>query len=299
MKLEDFVKKWTNKPVDVDGIWPNQCFDLFHQYHVDVLGITDLKTLSAASAYQIYTNFYNLKNHELFTRIANTLEGVPKKGDIVIFGQEIGEHGHVCIFIDGGVNRFNSFDSNWPIGSLPKIVSHTYKGVLGWLRFKGEIMTDQTSIDKATFEKLVANSEKWDKIVSYLELSGDPAKTPYEDVMNKIKGYKARETELSSKIKNLEAEVENRTEQVGRLKDQLLKQEELYSALSSELKNTTKNHEKAIGLLEGRIKDLQGQVDQMGKDKGKLNERIKELEAVVGFTILIRLPLLRMALVKF
>jgi len=70
--FDSFIKKWTGKPVDVDGIWPNQCFDLFHQYHVDVLGILDLKTLSAGSAYQIFTNLSSifLKFFEVFFEAA-------------------------------------------------------------------------------------------------------------------------------------------------------------------------------------------------------------------------------------
>jgi len=163
--FDSFIKKWTGKPVDVDGIWPNQCFDLFHQYHVDVLGILDLKTLSAGSAYQIFTNFYNLKNHELFKRITNTPEGIPEKGDIIVWGQDIGKWGHVAMFIDGNVNRFNSFDSNWPTGSLPKIVSHTYKGVLGWLRKKGENMNLQKQYDDCR----VARDKNWEDLIRLLE----------------------------------------------------------------------------------------------------------------------------------
>lgn len=139
--LEEFIEKWTGKPVDVDGIYPNQCFDLFHKYHQEVLGIDDLNTLAFPSAYQIYTDF---NKPDLFEKIENTPTNIPKKGDIIVWGAEIGSWGHVSIFISGDVNAFESFDANWPIGSLPHIQEHSYAGVLGWLRY------NSTTIDSST-----------------------------------------------------------------------------------------------------------------------------------------------------
>src|SRR5258706_14003284 len=130
MTYDEFVIKWTGKPVDFDGIYPNQCMDLMHQYVYDVLGITDKAVLAAPNAYQAYTNNFP----QYFEKIDNTPTGVPQKGDIIFFGQAVGPSGHVCIFKDGNVSTFNSFDANWPVGTLPHIQSHNYNGCLGWLR---------------------------------------------------------------------------------------------------------------------------------------------------------------------
>jgi len=148
------------------------------------------------------------------------------------------------------------------------------------------------------FEKIRGNSEKWDKVVSYLELPGDPATTPYDDVMNKIKGYKARETELTGKMKELEATEINLKEQAGRLKAQLTAENLLNSGLNDSIKKIELEYQKAIGLLEGRIAGLQGDIDSMGRAKGKLNERIKELEAQTGYTTILEIKALKLALVK-
>lgn len=304
MNLDDLIKKYDGKQVEVAGSSNAyyQCVDLVNAYIRDVLGLKIIEWTNAKD--------FPSRAGDSFDYIINTPEAVIKRGDIPVWGKPMGQYtqdgkvyyaGHIAICIeDGDINSFVSFDQNWSISQRCTIEAHSYDYVLGWLRAKGGSMSDDTmQISIKDFERIRSSSEKWDKVVSYLELPGDPAKTPYEDVMNKIKGYKARETELTGKIKELEAAVINREEQVGRLQNQLLEEQKLYSALSDNLKNTAKNHEKAMGLLEGRITDLQGQVDQTGKDKGKLNEQIKELEAKLGFTILVDIKALRMALVKF
>jgi hypothetical protein len=132
MTLEEFITKWTGKPVDFDGIYPNQCMDLAHQYIFEVLGITDRSVIATPSAYQVYTQF---KWSKYFYKIANTPVAVPIKGDVLVFGQQVGADGHICIVTDADINRFRSFDANWPVGSLPHIQEHNYNGVLGWLRY--------------------------------------------------------------------------------------------------------------------------------------------------------------------
>jgi hypothetical protein len=134
--IDEFITKWTGKTVDTDGIYPNQCMDLMHQYCIDVLGLADARILAQAAAYLVFTNFNTEFGHDYFDIIKNTPDNVPRKGDILIFGQDVGPYGHVCVFIEGDVNSFKSFDANWPLGSLPHIQDHNYMGVLGWLRFK-------------------------------------------------------------------------------------------------------------------------------------------------------------------
>ena len=129
--FDDFITKWTGKPIDYDGIYPNQCMDLMHFYKQEVLGLTDKNLLSAPTASQAYTNF-TATNY--FQKIDNSPLNMPQKGDILFFGTKIGPFGHVCIVYSANVLNFKSFDANWPTGSLPHIQDHNYNGVLGWLR---------------------------------------------------------------------------------------------------------------------------------------------------------------------
>jgi hypothetical protein len=124
MTFDEFINKQTGKPVDFDGVYPNQCMDLMHQYVYDVLGLTDTRLLAHPSAYQVFTDFTET---DYFEKIANTPTSVPQKGDIVLFNKTSSNpFGHVCIFVDGDANKFNSFDANFPTGSLPHIQNHSY-----------------------------------------------------------------------------------------------------------------------------------------------------------------------------
>jgi hypothetical protein len=131
MSFDEFITKWTGKPIDTDNAFGAQCMDLMHKYVEEVLGLPDKSLLAAPSASQAYTNFTATK---YFKKIDNTLLGVPNKGDIVFFGPTVGNWGHVCVYISGSVMGFKSFDQNWPVSSYPHIQDHNYKGVLGWLR---------------------------------------------------------------------------------------------------------------------------------------------------------------------
>lgn len=137
MLFDDFINKWKGKGIDFDGAYGDQCMDLMHQYIVEVLGKTDGRILAAPAAKDVYLNFANVFGHEYFDKIDNTPTGVPQKGDIIFWGTGIGQYGHVAIFHDGDVNKFNSFDQNWNGHQYCETISHPYTSVLGWLRFKG------------------------------------------------------------------------------------------------------------------------------------------------------------------
>ena len=151
MTFDDFISKWTGKTVDFDGIYPNQCMDLMHQYVYDVLGLTDARLLAHPAAYQVFTDF---TESQYFDKIANTPDGVPQKGDIVLFNKTSSNpYGHVCIFISGDTNKFKSFDANYPTGSLPHVQDHTYGYCLGWLRPKATTPDLQAQVDQLRQER--------------------------------------------------------------------------------------------------------------------------------------------------
>ena len=140
INFDDFIIKWTGKPVDFDGIYPNQCMDLMHEYVYECLGIIDKSVLAKPWASRVFTEFAWAN---LFDKIDNSPTGVPQRGDIIFWAEALNYdatikhgYGHVAIFISGDANKFKSFDANFPTGSLPHIQDHTYNHVLGWLRPK-------------------------------------------------------------------------------------------------------------------------------------------------------------------
>lgn len=132
MTLNDFVKKYNNKATDFDKQYGPQCVDLFNQYLVDCLGILNpIGMFSVASAYQIWDL---AKDNSKFERIENSPTNVPQAGDIIIWNQGVGPHGHVAIFLSGGVMDFKSFDQNWNGVQRCIETTHSYNNIIGWLR---------------------------------------------------------------------------------------------------------------------------------------------------------------------
>ena len=197
MTLEEFITKWNGKGIDFDGAFGFQCMDLMHQYHVEVLGITDGRTLAAPGAKDVYLNFDNIFGKEHFNKIPNTPTGVPQKGDIVIWGTGIGPYGHIAVFIEGDTNNFVSFDQNFPTGSLCHKQAHTYNGVVGWLRAK---KTSPSSSDALTeclrqHTELVTQANQKDVIIKGLN---DTIKNLNDQLSQQKELIKQKELQLST-----------------------------------------------------------------------------------------------------
>lgn len=122
---------------DGNGVY---CFDLANDYSINLIGG---KQFWGDGAYEIYTNFDNQPGKELYERIPNTPEFVPIKGDIMVWGQGIGQWGHVAICTGAGdTTWFESYEQNWGGKNEPvELIKHNYNHVLGVLRPK-----DQTKI---------------------------------------------------------------------------------------------------------------------------------------------------------
>ena len=151
MYLADFFKKYNNKKIDYDKAYGAQCVDLFRQFNKEVLGISQPKGVNGAKDFwSNYSKDANLYNN--FSKIANTPSFVPQFGDIAIWGN--GTYGHIAICTGkGDVNKFESFDQNYPTGSACHYVTHNYSGFLGVLRPK-----NQNKIKVTEFKVRVAKS---------------------------------------------------------------------------------------------------------------------------------------------
>lgn len=136
MKLTEFIAKYNGKGIDYDNAYGTQCVDLFNQYLVDVFGITQpIQLFPVASAFQLWEK---ASKTDLFEKIPNDPYAIPRPGDIIVWKKTPNlPHGHVAIFVSGDVMKFESFDQNWPLGSVCGIVKHNYNDVVGWLRYKG------------------------------------------------------------------------------------------------------------------------------------------------------------------
>mgnify|MGYP001614445090 CR=1 FL=1 len=82
----------------------------------------------------------------------------------------------------------------------------------------------------------------------------EPTPTPEPDCEKRIQGLTARNTDLSNQLATANQELKNREDQVSRLKQQVLDEQQLNKTLQA-------NRDKDIKAIEGRIGELQGQLD--------------------------------------
>lgn len=276
MTLNQFKDKYLGKQVEFHSFGGadtyNQCVDLVNQYIKDVLGLTPIIGTHAKD----FPAKYNKDQFEWIPNNPND-DKFPQPGDIVVWNGRVGGGaGHIAIALNSTPAGFTSLDQNWSKKQVVTTENHKYTNVSGWLHPKKG--TDMT-IDEATFNKLVANSTKWDGVHKYLELGGDPATTALEQATNSIGGLKSRATDLQNQLAKAEAEVKNRDEQVGRLKQQLAESAKLEIDLRSKLNSAIADLQKMAGEYDGRISVLQGQVDDLAREKGALNTQVALLEA--------------------
>lgn len=127
MSIDSFVDRYNGKKVDYDGRYGSQCMDLYRQYCKEVLEIPQSPgVVGAKDVWETYLE-------DQFTAIPYPT-GVPQKGDVIIWGTEVGKYGHIAIVLSGDQQRFVSFDQNWRLDQTCYLENHSYAGVLGWLR---------------------------------------------------------------------------------------------------------------------------------------------------------------------
>ena len=212
MNLDNFIKKYDGQGIDWDGSYGYQCMDLAHCYAVNVVG-KDIPAVPAAK------DEWN-KTIDGYTKIANTPDGVPLKGDIIVWGTEIGAYGHIAVFIEGNVSSFTSFDQNFPINSLCHKQSHNYKGVLGWFHPKNVLSDgsgDATELVKTKdLQQLRYREEVLNDVCNFLKF--DIGTIESSKIMSAFENLKS---EISSLIKS-QAVVEGQRDAFRKERDKAL-----------------------------------------------------------------------------
>jgi hypothetical protein len=126
MKPKDFFSKYNGKGIDFDGFYGFQCMDLYQQFNKEVVG----GIVVHGNAIDMWTAYPKAS----YIQIKNEPTNFPQEGDVVIWGQGVGQYGHIAVCSTANANAFVSFDQNWPVGSKCHFQNHSFKYVLGWLR---------------------------------------------------------------------------------------------------------------------------------------------------------------------
>lgn len=214
MTFDEFINKYDGKKIDYDGFHDGQCVDLYRQYVKEVLEFPQSPPVEGAK--DVWDTYLKDK----YTRVANTPDGIPDKGDIVIWNSGAGTYGHIAIFIEGTTGSFKSFDQNWPAGSSCHIQRHYYSNVLGWLkpvkREDNMITDEQKRILKFLQEQNATEGDVRagigyvrDKTVERLETDVKSLKTQVNDLIKRTSEQDLSIKELSQKLKEAQQSIDN------------------------------------------------------------------------------------------
>ncbi len=133
MTIQHFFDAYNGLWIESTGISDSgsrdQCVDLWRVYNLRVIGGPNV----TGDAVDYWTNYPT----DFYDKIPNTPTGVPKLGDVIIWGTNYGSYGHIAVCTDiADTKGFTSFDQNDPLKSPCHYQPHTYTGVLGWLHPK-------------------------------------------------------------------------------------------------------------------------------------------------------------------
>ena len=131
MKLDEFIKNYEGKQVDLDGAFGSQCVDLFRQYSKEVLDIPE-HTGAVEGAKDLYLNFGKMPlMQKYFLRVR-----FPKVGDVAIFNKTpTNKYGHVAIVIYATKKTLVVFEQNGFNQKKGAYINiRNYENVLGFLR---------------------------------------------------------------------------------------------------------------------------------------------------------------------
>ena len=85
------------------------------------------------SAFQL---FDMAKRKPNFQTQNNGLFDIAKEGDIIVWNQGVGPHGHVGICVKAGLMSLEVFEQNWNGVQKCVINKHGYKNIIGFFRLK-------------------------------------------------------------------------------------------------------------------------------------------------------------------
>jgi cell wall-associated NlpC family hydrolase len=135
--LEEFVKKYTGKKVDYDGVYGAQCVDLFRQYVKECLGIYEHTGPCATSggAKDLFLDYVKMPIEQKYFYKSYTKNYIP--GDVLIWDKTAkNQYGHVAIYLAKLGNSLLVLEQNGITQNGAEIQIRTRDNLLGCLRKK-------------------------------------------------------------------------------------------------------------------------------------------------------------------
>ena len=187
---KQFIQAHKGKAMDYDGVAGCQCVDLTKYYLKEVFGLTPG---AWGDAYYWYDGFDNIPTlNKNFTKIPNTPEFVPQKGDIVVWGKSLnGNWGHIAICSgEGDTTWFKSWENNWTGRNDPtEKIKHNYNHVSGFLRPKNqEPITGEKEETKVKNETKADSAPAQGSTKKVIDISQYQSSVDYKKLAKEVDG---------------------------------------------------------------------------------------------------------------
>ncbi len=264
MTLSEFLEKFNGEFVEVAGSPGaiNQCVDLANAYIRDVLGQPIIEWTNAID--------FPSKAGDKYDYFLNTPTGIPKEGDLIIFGGT--KVGHISIFIEGNADTFRSLDQNYPTGSNTHVQNHNYlkPPVLGWLRFKGQIPNTSLEECRVQLEQEITKKNETYSELQEVKNDLDGVKKQQEFLDNVIKQYAnmlgiAPDTALIAgeiqKFINIQDELRQKDKKIDELETAVRECNRLFEEKEEMYQESIRQHQADLKVLHGleeKYKGLEG-----------------------------------------
>lgn len=127
--FEEFKNKYLGKSVDIDGLYGEQCVDLFNAWNRDY-NKTYINCRPSGFARSLAENKENNGILKYFTEVA-LKDCVP--GTVIVYGRcKFAPDSHVCFFIkDNGNGTFEALQQNYHSIRHVTINNNPYSGIIG------------------------------------------------------------------------------------------------------------------------------------------------------------------------
>lgn len=173
LTLSQFVEKYMGIGIDFDHAYSFQCVDLANQAAKDLYSYGPFAGPTAAS-------FWNSYNPLWYTKIPHQEEENPLPGDFIIWTQSsvvgTSSAGHIALCLSANKSAFISLDQNWNRILVAHKETHSYAGVLGYLRSKKGLLgetplpTEKDTTPKSAHEGMIALKKHVDDLVNKPDL---------------------------------------------------------------------------------------------------------------------------------
>lgn len=179
---------------------------------------------------------------------------------------------------DGAVKRITSW------GVKPQYLIYAY----AWYEGKASVVDSLISIAQSLYELLVKKATQWDKTVAKYVSDKDPKDALFEDLDRVVAGYKSQTTtaqtaqlEAEKQLAIARTEIKNQIEKLANIEKQCQNDYNLLLAQYNTLKDTVPNVEKLRVQYEGMISALQDELREAQKAKGIAELKVSELQTTV------------------